>query len=221
MENVQFEVGSVDFLNSILNQAEALGIEELVGAFSKIASNASGKGEWRGRCSVKNGADGVVFSVSKSDLVSVLGAIVGHLAVDQRGKFCRKIAKCITDHRSFPSGVTGDGGVSQNEVSFNLEVATGDLTGVNFDKLDKKTLVALKKKILESMLGVTEKGAEKGRPIGAHLKCGATGIYVEMSQEQAVSLLRRTLSKLSSDQLISLDSRLGGAITSLPDNKGQ
>lgn len=220
MENVQFPVSSTDFLNAVVSQSGNLSLGELVTSFSQMAGGVSPKKESKMRCSLKTGGSGVVFSVGKSDLVVSLGILGGFVGREKRVKFCKRLAKAITDHRDFAKDQTEVFSSQDSELSFPLEVASGELTGIKFDKLDKKTLVNLKKKVLESMLGVGAKAGDKGRPIGANLRCGETGLYIEMSHEQGVALLKRTLAKLSAEQLISLDSRLGGAITSFPDDKG-
>ena len=219
MENVQFSVGTADFLNGVVANSGQLGLGELTRLFSKMAQKIGVKKDLKVRCSVKSGTGGAVFSVANSDLNNVVGELSGFIGDDNRAKFCKKIAKCITEHKNFAFGSTAGGDEEFSEVFFPLHVATGDLTGVKFDVLDKKTLISLKKKILESMLGETPKGGEKGRPVKGNLRVDARGLFVEVGQEQAVALLKRSLAKLSPDQLVALDSRLGGAITSFPDNK--
>lgn len=219
MENVQFSVSTADFLNGLVANSEQLGLGELTQLFSKVAQKAESKKDLKVRCSVKSGTSGVVFSVANSDLPNVIGELASFMGDENRSKFCKKMAKCITEHKNFvvKNDVAVDEG--EGEVSFPLQVATGDLTGVKFDVLDKKTLISLKKKILESMLGGVPKGGEKGRPIKGSLRANGRGLFVQVGQEQAVALLKRSLGKLSPDQLVALDSRLGGAITSFPDNK--
>lgn len=219
MENVQFPVSSAAFLKGVIAQSSHLSLEELISAFTRMAGKSGNRKESRIRCSLKTGDKGVVFLIGKGDLISSLAALSTFVGADLRSKFCKRLVKSITDHRSFFEGVNETSPSPEVELSFSLEVATGELTGIKFNQIDRKILVNLKKKILENMLGEATKGGEKGRPIGANLRAGDLGLFVEVSQEQAVALLRRSLPKLSAEQLMALDSRLGGAITSFPEDR--
>jgi hypothetical protein len=219
MEKVKFPVSSSEFLNGIIRQSDKFRLEDLVGILFKMTQLDKQKKTTQTRCSVKTGANGVVFSVNSEDVGNIFMTLNHSLGPEAKARFFKRLAKCIAERDEFKTGNTGAS--EAGEVSFRLEITATDLAGIRFDQMEKKSLVGLKKKVLEIMLGKQNKADERGRPVGGYLCPRVDGFAVEIGQEQSVSLLKKTLSGLTGDQLVALDSKLGGALTSFPEDQPQ
>jgi hypothetical protein len=216
MEVVQFPVTSSVFLNEIFAQINRFSIKERVSLFEKTALGEGGKMSFKIKCSIRPGGSHLLFSVTPNDnFFDAVGDIFAGAEPKTRLKICKKLFKSIVESKAFITK-TAISDTAVGEFLFPISMGASELAKVDFEHMDRKSLVSLKKKILGRMLGEDEKAAEKGRPVGGTLLINCSSLCLQLSQEQALGVLKKSLDKLSTEQLVNLDSRLGGAITSMP-----
>lgn len=217
MENVQFPVSASSFLEGVLAQSDRFSLREMVEILGKTALGEANKEPRRMKCSLKAGGERVTFSVTKTDnFLEIITGVFGSGEAGSRGRLCKKLLGAVVSSGAFASGSVDGAGTAGAEFSFPISMGAGDLAKVDFEKMDRKSLVSLKKKILEVMLGGKVSHAEKGRPVGGALLSVGGVLCVQLNQDQALGILKKSLGKLGTEQLVDLDSRLSGALTSLP-----
>jgi hypothetical protein len=216
MEVAQFPVNTSSFFEETFAQIDRFSLQDKISLFKKTVLGGGGKLAAKVKCSIRSGGDQLLFSVTPSDaFFEVLGDLFSGADEKMRLKICKKLFKSIVESKSF-SGTGAIDELTSGDFLFPISMGAAELSKVNFEHMDKKSLVSLKKKILGRMLGEDEKGAEKGRPVGGTLLAHCSSLCLQLSQEQAMGVLKKSLDKLTTEQLVNLDARLGGAITSMP-----
>lgn len=227
MDTLQFHVSSSAFGDGLAGQINKLGLRELVNLFGKTALLETEPKSQRAKCSLKIDDSGISFDVSKSDIAGAFGgAAIASIGPSQRAKLCKHLAREVVSRKGFQEGGVGDKMVEGGEVdgggfTFMLPVTASEISKIDFEKLGTSAVVALKKKVLSALLSGGKNGVERGRPVGAYVKVVNGSLFVELGQDQAVAVLKRSLNKLNPEQLSGLDSRLCGALTSLPSSDEQ